>query len=72
MSLSGKGFYSPSEFAGALRDAGLARSERWVSKRCTLPANDPRRIATNPAFTGRHLIPASELSRLLGRSEVSA
>jgi len=66
-------YLTPSEFAGELQSAGLARSERWVQLRCTLEIGDPERLATHPAFKGRHLIPDTELFRLLGiRSEVSA
>jgi hypothetical protein len=65
--------YSPSEFAAALTDAGVARCERWVQARCSLRSGHPNRIETLPGFAGRHLIPEKELFRLLGiDSEVSA
>jgi hypothetical protein len=64
---------TPSEFAGELQAAGLARSERWVQIRCTLQVGHPERLETHPAFKGRHLIPELELFRLLSiKSEAAA
>lgn len=60
--------FTPCELSQALRDGGLSRSPRWISDECAAG-----RIATNPAFRGRHYIPESELFRLLGiTSEASA
>lgn len=59
--------YTAKEFAAALYDlAGISLGERAIVRRCRLPAVDPARIRTNPAFTGRHYIPASELARIAG------
>lgn len=58
--------YTPCEFSLALEDGGLRRSSRWVSDECRAG-----RIATNPAFPGRHYIPESELFRLLGIVEAA-
>jgi hypothetical protein len=64
---------SPSEFAGELSERGVIRCERWVQVCCRLPVGNPRRIKTMPGFAGRHLIPETELFRLLAMpSEVSA
>ncbi len=52
--------YTPKEFAAALADHGVTRSERWVANRC------PKTIRTLPAFRPRHVIPHSELLRVLG------
>lgn len=59
--------YTPGELSLALEEGGLRRSARWVADEC-----HAGRIATNPAFRGRHYIPESELFRLLGISEASA
>lgn len=53
--------YSPKELAAALNEAGVPYSERWVMTQCA-----EGHIATLPAFVGRHVIPESELFRLLG------
>lgn len=68
--------YTPSEFAGALTEAGVRRCERWVQLCTNLPAAHPRHIktvSTSAALSGRKLIPESELFRLLGiKSEAEA
>ncbi len=53
--------YTPCELSTALEEGGLKRSPRWVADECAAG-----RIATNPAFRGRHYIPEAELFRLLG------
>lgn len=63
--------YSPKEFAAELKAAGLPMCERTVRDRCNLPAASADHIATNPLFKGRHLIPETEIFRLM-RLEVTA
>ena len=53
--------FDPKSFSAALEDAGVSRSAGWVRAQCSAG-----RIRTNPAFPGRHVIPASELARVLG------
>jgi len=58
---------TPKEFAAELNEAlGIPgfRCAEWVSRQCA-----DKRIATNRAFKGRHLIPESELFRMLGVKE---
>lgn len=59
--------YAPGEFSLALAELGIKRTTRWVQDECAAG-----RIATNPAFKSRHLIPESELFRLAGIPEASA
>jgi hypothetical protein len=64
--------YTCKEFSAALFElAEINLGERAIARRCSLPFGDPARIATNPAFPGRHYIPASELARLAGTEGVS-
>lgn len=70
-SRSGARFYTPSELAGALTEAGLPASERSIVRRCHLPAGHALRIESNPNF-GRIYIPAAELARLLGQTTEGA
>ncbi len=59
--------FTPKEVAAELSARGLpGRDPDGIRERCNLPPTDPRHIATNPAWPGRHLIPAAELARLLG------
>ena len=54
--------YAPGEFSAALKEmAGLTRSTAWVERKCRA-----KEIKTLPAFSGRHVIPESELFRLAG------
>ena len=64
--------YTPKELSAALAEAGIALSERSIMRRCGLPEGDALRIATPPAFPGRHYLPETELVRLLGVSEAVA
>lgn len=52
--------YSPSEFAAALQEAGVNRTERWVQDKCR-----EGKIRTLPLPGHRYLIPAAELQRLV-------
>ena len=58
--------FDPKSFSAALEAAGVSRSAGWVRAECCAG-----RIATLPAFPGRHVIPASELARLLGVEAVA-
>ncbi len=52
--------YTPKEFAQALESFGVHRSARWVADNC------PRLIRTLVAFRPRHVIPETELARIVG------
>ncbi len=56
--------YTPKEASAALAEANIHRSERWISRECA-----EGRIATLPFYPGRHIIPESELLRLMGFAE---
>ena len=51
--------YSPKEFSQALERFGIYRTARWVSDHC------PKHIHTLPAFRPRHVIPETELKRIV-------
>lgn len=65
-SRAGKRTWTPKELAAELAEAyGVPVCERSIVKRCRLPVGHPARIATLPAFPGRHYIPGAEALRLL-------
>ena len=63
--------FSPKEASAALASVGIGLAERTIQWRCKLPAGNPLRIATNPAFIGRDWIPETEIARLLGVEAVA-
>lgn len=56
--------YTPSEFAGALTEAGILRSTRWVRDHCA-----DGTIKTLPLPGSRYEIPGAELVRILDALE---
>lgn len=65
--------WTPKELAADLAEVhGIEVGERAIVRRCTLPADNPGHIATNPAFPGRHYIPEAEALRLLRGAKVAA
>ena len=59
-------FYTPKEFSAALASYGIAICPDRIRERCALSSrHGAARIATNSFFKGRHLIPETELDRLL-------
>ena len=58
--------YTPKEASSELASFDVFICVKRLRERCNLPAGNPDRIATNPAFPGRHFIPEAELLRLAG------
>lgn len=67
MKTKSKRSYTPSEFAGALTEAGVIRSLRWVQDHCKDGS-----IKTLPLPGSRYEIPGSELVRILDGLEGEA
>lgn len=59
--------YEPGEFSLELAKLGINRSPKWVRNEC-----HHGRIETNKRFSGRHLIPESELFRFAGIAEAAS
>lgn len=58
--------FTPKEFSAALATYGIAICPDRIRERCALSSrHGAARIATNRFFTGRHLIPETELDRIL-------
>lgn len=51
--------FTPKEFSQALEAFGIFRSARWVADNC------PKHIRTLLAFRPRHVIPETELKRIV-------
>lgn len=60
--------YSPKEFSTALAEFGIHRSERWIADRCGAA---PKLIRTVRAFRPRHVIPETEVLRIVGLLKAS-
>jgi hypothetical protein len=63
-------YFTPKEFSAALATYGIAICPDRIRERCALSSrHGAARIATNTFFKGRHLIPESELDRILNAAD---